>query len=106
MASRFSARPAFLPEQRSTRARRSRPTTWENEGATVVPIARCCLRQRRERAAVVAISVDADVFVPEVGMFADERAEHLRAFVGVEVDDLDAAFPQPADAAFEVDRFA
>src|SRR5438094_111218 len=27
MASRFSARPAFLPEQRSTRARRSRPTT-------------------------------------------------------------------------------
>jgi len=23
-------------------------------------------------------------------MFADERAEHLRAFVGVEVDDLDA----------------
>jgi len=39
-------------------------------------------------------------------MFADECAEHLRAFVGVEVDDLDAVLLQPVDAAVEVDRFA
>src|SRR6185437_10713609 len=41
----------------------------------------------------------ADVFVPDFGVVADEAAKEVFAFVGVEVDHLDAVFAQPIDAA-------
>src|SRR5438067_1279766 len=49
---------------------------------------------------------DADVFVPEVWMFGDERAEHVDAFLRSEVDNLDSALAKPIDPALEVDRLA
>src|SRR5258708_8864013 len=50
--------------------------------------------------------VDADIFVPNGGIFADVGGPEVDAFGGVEGDDLDAVFAGPVDAAAEIDRFA
>ncbi len=47
-------------------------------------------------------SGDANVLVPNGGIFADKRGEKLDAFGGVEIDDLDAIFPEPIDAPAEI----
>src|SRR4051812_7493629 len=48
----------------------------------------------------------ADVFVPDLGVFADEAAEQLEALVGVEIDDRHARLAQPRRAARERARLA
>ena len=58
-------------------------------------IARCRFDYTNERAVDKAISalpglVFANIFFPDGWMFADEGAEKLDAFGGVQVDDLDA----------------
>src|SRR5882757_806683 len=50
--------------------------------------------------------VDADVFVPDGWIFSDVSGEEIDAIGGVQIDDLDAIFAKPVDAALEVDRFS
>src|SRR5258708_36701273 len=50
--------------------------------------------------------VDADFFVPNGGISADVGGQEVDAFGGVEVDDLDAIFAEPVDAAVEIAGFA
>src|SRR5258708_11451930 len=50
--------------------------------------------------------VDADIFVPNGGIFADVGGQEVDAFGGVEVDDLDAVFAEPVDGPAEIDGFA
>ena len=57
---------------------------------------------RRERVGLV----DADVFVPDGGIFADVSGQQIDAIGGMQVDDVDAIFAKPVDAASEVDRFS
>ena len=48
----------------------------------------------------------ADVFVPDVGFFGDEFLEEVDALLRVEVDDADAVFDEPVEAAAEADGLA
>ena len=50
--------------------------------------------------------VEADVFVPDGGIFADVSGQEIDAIGGMQIDDLDAIFAKPVDAALEVDRFS
>jgi hypothetical protein len=48
----------------------------------------------------------ADVFVPDGGVGKNVSSEHFRAFRVIEVDDVDAMFAEPVEAAGEVSAFA
>ena len=50
--------------------------------------------------------VDADIFIPNGGIFADVSGQEIDAIRGMQVDDVDAIFAKPVDAALEVDRFS
>jgi hypothetical protein len=48
----------------------------------------------------------ADVFIPDMRLFGDEFLEEVDAFLRVQVDDADAVFDEPVEAAAETDGFA
>jgi len=48
----------------------------------------------------------ADVFVPDFGMFGDVAGEQIDTLDAVEIDDANAVFAKPVDAALEVAAFA
>ena len=48
----------------------------------------------------------ADIFVPDFGVVADVGGEELDAFLGVEIEDLDAEGAEPIDASLESAGFA
>src|SRR5712671_583171 len=50
--------------------------------------------------------VDADIFIPNGRIFADVSGQEIDAIGGMQVDDVDAIFAKPVDAALEVDRFS
>src|SRR5580698_6154988 len=46
-------------------------------------------------------SIFADVFIPDVGMCGDIFSEQFAALAAVQIDDLDAVFTEPVEAAGE-----
>jgi YCII-related domain len=59
-----------------------------------------------EEVAVAKLTVCADVFIPNGGIFLDVVGKERDAFLRIQIDDFDAERTQPFDSALECPAFA